>query len=70
MMDRPKRLNLVKGREHYSFSYYPGREAEVIRSFVALANDPDCAFDWLDAAVLSFQLERRKGRLEAPVRSS
>ncbi len=69
-MSGEQRLSLVKGRQHYIFTYHPGCEAELISSLVELADDPRSDFDWLDAAVLSFQVERREGRLEAPLRSS
>lgn len=69
-MGGERRLLLVKGRQHYIFTYHPGREAELLSALVDLADDQRCDFDWLDAAVLSFQVERRIGRLDAPARSS
>jgi hypothetical protein len=49
-------LSMVKGSERFVFRYPEGREAELLSSLVALANDPETDFDWFDAAVLSYQM--------------
>jgi hypothetical protein len=49
-------LSLVKGRHRYVFRYAEGRESDLLASLVALASDPASEFDWLDAAVLSYQM--------------
>ncbi len=54
-----KQLSLVKGRERFVFEYDEGSESELIGSFVELAGNPDCEFDWFDAAVLSYEMGRR-----------
>ncbi len=54
-----RQLCLVKGDERFVFRYQPGQEAEVIDAFAELAADEQRAFDWFDAAVLSFQMGRR-----------
>ena len=54
-----RQLSLVKGAHRYVFRYHPGREADVIAAFAAMAEDRDSDFDWFDAAVLSYQLGRR-----------
>lgn len=54
-----RQLSLVKGDERFIFRYHTGHEAEVIDAFASLAAEPDSAFDWFDAAVLSYQMGRR-----------
>ena len=54
-----RQLALAKDSERFVFRYEAGREAEVIDSFAAMANDNTCQFDWFDAAVLSYQMGRR-----------
>ncbi len=49
-------MSLVKGEHRYVFRYAEGREADLLGSFVQLANDPDYEFDWFDAAVLSYRM--------------
>ncbi len=57
-----RRLSMVKGEHRYVFQYVEGREAELLGSFVAAANDPECEFDWFDAAVLSYQMGQQLAR--------
>jgi hypothetical protein len=59
MSDSIRQLSLVKGSERFVFRYQPGREADVIDAFSELAADSTKAFDWFDAAVLSYQMGRR-----------
>ena len=54
-----RQLSLVKGEERFVFRYQAGQEAEVIDAFASLATDKTSAFDWFDAAVLSYQMGRR-----------
>jgi hypothetical protein len=54
-----RQLSLVKGSERFIFRYPSGHEADVIDAFSELAADPASAFDWFDAAVLSYQMGRR-----------
>jgi hypothetical protein len=49
-------LSITKGAQRFVFRYAEGCEAELLSSFVSLANDPACDFDWFDAAVLSYQM--------------
>lgn len=67
-MKEPRRcLSLIKGRQHFVFRYSVGQEASLLSSFVELADDPESGFSWLDAAVLSFQLDGGgQGRAAAP----
>jgi len=58
-MKRMRTLSLVKGAERFVFRYPAGQEAQVIDAFAALASDRHSAFDWFDAAVLSYQMGRR-----------
>ncbi|MFQ5462131.1 MAG: hypothetical protein ACE5E5_05835 [Phycisphaerae bacterium] len=58
-MNEIRQLSLVKGEERFVFRYPPGQEGEVIDAFASLAADPTSAFDWFDAAVLSYQMGRR-----------
>lgn len=66
MNPAPRCLSLVKGEHRWLFSYAEGCESELLGTFVALANDPDCEFDFFDAAVLSYQMGQQLVReLEA-----
>ena len=47
MNPAPRCLSLVKGEHRWLFSYAEGCESELLGTFVALANDPDCEFDFL-----------------------
>jgi hypothetical protein len=51
-------LSLAKGGHRYVFRYSPGCEEAVMDQIARLAEDPECNFDWLDAAALSFQVAR------------
>ena len=55
-------LSMVKGPHRFVFRYAEGRESDLLASFVALASDPGSEFDWLDAAVLSYQMGQRFSR--------
>jgi hypothetical protein len=57
-MSTMKELSLLKGEERFVFRYEPGGEENVLDAFVDLANERSSAFDWFDAAVLSFQLSK------------
>ncbi len=61
MEERRRCLCLAKGRQRYVFSYTEGQEALVLASLVELAEDPASDFDWLDAAVLSYQMGKGIG---------
>jgi hypothetical protein len=58
---------MVKGPQRFVFRYAEGCEAELLGSFVALANDPESDFDWFDAAVLSYQMGQQLAREPVPV---
>lgn len=53
-----KRLVLIKGSEKFIFRYEPGSEDLLLDALMAQAKDPKINFDWFDAAVLSFKLNR------------
>jgi hypothetical protein len=55
-------LSLVKGGERYVFEYFAGQEPEVLASMIELAENAESAFDWFDAAVLSFEMGRHGGQ--------
>ena len=57
-MPDSKVLSLLKGEERFIFRYEPGGEEVVLDAFVDMANEKKNAFDWFDAAVLSFQLSK------------
>jgi len=54
-----RQLSLVKGDERFVFRYKAGQETEVIDSLAGMAGNSESAFDWFDAAVLSYQMGRR-----------
>jgi hypothetical protein len=58
MNERRRSIALVKGRQRFVFRYPEGREAELLTALVTLANDPNSAFDWLDAAAISLRMGR------------
>jgi hypothetical protein len=62
MTATPRALSMIKGPHRFVFRYVEGREAELLASFVALANDPESEFDWFDAAVLSYQMGQQLTR--------
>jgi hypothetical protein len=57
-MVRRHTLSLVKENERFLIRYYDGQESEVLAWLVSQADDPRTSMDWLDAAVLSFQMGR------------
>lgn len=56
MMSQSRELQISKGQHTYAFRYVIGCEAELLAHLVSLAEDETCDFDWLDAAVLGYQL--------------
>jgi hypothetical protein len=59
MEEQSKRqLLLNKGDERFIFRFGPGDEDRLLDALVAQAEDPRTAFDWFDAAVLSFKLTK------------
>jgi len=55
-------LSMAKGRHRFVFRYVEGTEADLLASFVELANDPDSEFDWFDAAVLAYEMGQQLSR--------
>lgn len=56
-MDKTVRqLILNKGSEKYIFRYQAGCEDQLLDALIEQARDQRTAFDWFDAAVLSFKL--------------
>lgn len=53
-----QQLVLTKGREKYVFRYDRGDEDALLDAFIENARDRRTAFDWFDAAVLSFKLTK------------
>jgi hypothetical protein len=51
-----KQLVLNKGSEKYIFRYETGSEDQLLDALIEQARDERTAFDWFDAAVLSFRL--------------
>ncbi|MFQ5806286.1 MAG: hypothetical protein ACE5I3_07545 [Phycisphaerae bacterium] len=54
-------MSLAKGRHRYVFWYREGQESSLLASLVQLAEATDTNFDWLDAAVLSYQMGKGIG---------
>lgn len=54
-----REITFLKGPQTYAFDYLPGQEREVIGHLMELADDPESNLDWLDAAMLSFQIARQ-----------
>jgi len=51
-----RQLVLNKGAEKYVFRYKAGCEDQLLDALIEQARDQNTAFDWFDAAVLSFKL--------------
>lgn len=66
-MKQVRQLSLVKGSERFVFRYPSGQEADVIDRFAKLASNRATAFDWFDAAVLSYQMGRRLEKELEPI---
>ena len=49
-------LTLAKGGRKYLFRYSSGCEGQIVDEIVRLAEDADTPLDWMDAAMLSFQV--------------
>jgi len=56
MKKTKRQLVLNKGAEKFIFRYDSGCEDELLDALIEQANDNGTAFDWFDAAVLSFKL--------------
>jgi hypothetical protein len=59
-MAQRRQLTLIKKGHHYLFRYRPGDETLLIQTLIDKAQDPHCALDWFDAAVLSHQMGHRR----------
>jgi hypothetical protein len=51
-----RQLVLNKGKEKYIFRYQNGCEDQLLETLIEQARNERTAFDWFDAAVLSFKL--------------
>jgi hypothetical protein len=49
-------LALVRGEEQYIFVFDPSRRTELLRLLGRYAADPELAFNWFDAAILSHKI--------------
>lgn len=49
-------ITIERRGQHFVFRYQPGRECELLEAVADLAADPASAFDWSDAAAVSFQV--------------
>ncbi len=54
-------LRFLKGGHEYLFGWESGQEAQVLAAFAELARDPRSNFSWLDAAILTDQLQAPGG---------
>jgi hypothetical protein len=68
MNERRRSITLVKGRQRFVFRYPEGREADLLAALLTLANDPDSAFDWFDAAAISLRMGRSTDSEPGPAR--
>lgn len=68
-MSTRKGLRFLKGGHEYLFGWESGQEAQVVAAFAELARDPRSNITWLDAAILTRQLQpqgRRAGHRGSP----
>jgi hypothetical protein len=56
MKKTKRQLVLNKGAEKFIFRYDSGCEDKLLDALIEQAKDNSTAFDWFDAAVLSFKL--------------
>lgn len=56
MKNAKRQLVLNKGVEKFIFRYEAGHEDDLLDALIAQAKNKRTAFDWFDAAVLSFKL--------------
>lgn len=49
-------ITVEKGRHQYVFRYRQGQECDILEAVAQMASDPAEAFDWADAATVSFQV--------------
>jgi hypothetical protein len=57
MTYRRNSVCLVKGGHRYLFRYHPGQEPHLFSTLVELADDPRWDLTWVDAAILSYQID-------------
>lgn len=55
---RQRQITLAKAGERYVFQYLPGQERVLMAILLEHASDPHSDIDWMDVAVLSFELGR------------
>lgn len=55
---------MPKGEERYIFLYHDDRYDEVQRSFGRFASNPDLAFSWHDAAIMSQRVRIDAAKLD------
>ena len=65
MSDDINVLALVKGEERYVFLYDDAHRAETLRTLGRYASNPQLAFTWYDAAVLSQRIRHESRRSQA-----
>jgi uncharacterized protein (UPF0297 family) len=53
---KTRTLTFQKNGHAFLFRYTRGQEQSVVDEIMALADDPHCCLDWVDAATLSFQV--------------
>lgn len=56
MKNAKRQLVLNKGAEKFIFRYEAGHEDDLLDALIDQAKNKRTAFDWFDAAVLSFKL--------------
>ena len=56
MKNAKRQLVLNKGAEKFIFRYEAGHEDDLLAALIDQAKNKRTAFDWFDAAVLSFKL--------------
>jgi len=49
----------MKRNEYFCFSYQEGQEVSVLDALVEMVRKHGTSFDWLDAAILAHQLNRK-----------
>ena len=52
-------IDLCARTHRYRLRYEPGQEADVLKVVREIADDPNEALDWFDAALVAYELARR-----------
>ena len=53
---KSRRVSLLKGDDHWSFTWFEGDEDNLIEALLSMAADEQIELDWFDVAVIRQQM--------------